>query len=527
VSNEWYLATHADSLAGKINVDISLNHPDTVSNGVQAAKIIQHYLNDLPGARELILVVKAFLSQRSMNEVYTGGLGSYSVICLVISFIQMHPKLRRSEMDARRNLGTLLCEFFELYGRNFNYDDVGISIRRGGRYYSKRSRGWANFNNQPFLLSIEDPQDSDNDVARSSHGIRQVKMTLSGAYDLLTATMFDRAQRIQDRRARRDRDREQAKKNGGKFSPQPPLDSQETSILATIMGVTKETQKFRRDLADLDASGRLRARVDSLFRRMGSRAVVVSNDGAKAYVRGSATDGGEKRKDKDVEVIVIDDDDAPQVPSRRTPPPAPTRDDGLGAILVDDASDMEMDLASDSMSESESDATDVNDVNDMSFGSASSDDGNAQAWSRGASVSQDSMEDGEIIDSKYATLSRKTKSKKRSKQLSAEQAAVKAEKHDKYLERRRAENERKAAAQAKRKPTAGTAPGKKVAAASDGEAPKASPAKTAGNKAKSAPGSRLPSRATSPSGPARLTADDRKAFWASKGGIIEISDDSE
>jgi DNA polymerase sigma len=71
---------------------------------------------------------------------------------------QVHPKLRRSELDPEQNLGTLLIEFFELYGRNFNYDDVGLSIRRGGFYFNKRSRGWYRAQ-QPFLLSIEDPQD--------------------------------------------------------------------------------------------------------------------------------------------------------------------------------------------------------------------------------------------------------------------------------------------------------------------------------------------------------------------------------
>lgn len=65
-------------------MDISLNQ----TNGISAGKIINQYLEVLPGARQLIMVVKAFLSQRSMNEVYTGGIGSYAVICLVISFLQ-------------------------------------------------------------------------------------------------------------------------------------------------------------------------------------------------------------------------------------------------------------------------------------------------------------------------------------------------------------------------------------------------------------------------------------------------------
>ncbi|KAK1926248.1 hypothetical protein DB88DRAFT_435394 [Papiliotrema laurentii] len=205
---------------GKLNVDISLNQ----TNGISAGRIINQYLEVLPGARALVLVVKAFLSQRSMNEVYTGGIGSYAVICLVISFLQIHPKLRLSEMDPEENLGTLLVEFFELYGRNFNYDEVGISIRRGGHYYSKRQRGWTR-PGQGYLLSIEDPQDRTNDISGGSFGIRQVRATLAGAYDMLQAKLFERAEQITARRLGRDTS-----------SWQP----EDMSLLTAIMGITKE-----------------------------------------------------------------------------------------------------------------------------------------------------------------------------------------------------------------------------------------------------------------------------------------------
>jgi len=72
--------------------------------------------------------------------------------------VKVHPKLRRNEIDPEQNMGTLLMEFFELYGKHFNYDEVGISIRKGGFYYSKRSRGWYR-GGQAYLLSVEDPQD--------------------------------------------------------------------------------------------------------------------------------------------------------------------------------------------------------------------------------------------------------------------------------------------------------------------------------------------------------------------------------
>lgn len=140
---------------GRFWVDISINQV----NGVAAGEMIKRFLQELPVLRSLVLVIKSFLAQRSMNEVYTGGLGSYSIVCLVISFLQMHPKIRKAEIDPSNNLGVLVMEFFELYGCYFNYNEVGISLRDGGTYYNKRRRGWYD-QSQPRLLSIEDPGDT-------------------------------------------------------------------------------------------------------------------------------------------------------------------------------------------------------------------------------------------------------------------------------------------------------------------------------------------------------------------------------
>lgn len=42
------------------------------------------------------------------------------------------------------DLGMHLIEFFKLYGMVFNYERVGISIRKEGSYFCKQKRGWAN-----------------------------------------------------------------------------------------------------------------------------------------------------------------------------------------------------------------------------------------------------------------------------------------------------------------------------------------------------------------------------------------------
>lgn len=40
------------------------------------------------------MAIKFFLMQRRLNEVFTGGLGSYSVLILIISFLQVRVSAR-------------------------------------------------------------------------------------------------------------------------------------------------------------------------------------------------------------------------------------------------------------------------------------------------------------------------------------------------------------------------------------------------------------------------------------------------
>lgn len=169
----------------RINVDISFNK----SNGITAVDVVKHFLAEYPVARYLIVILKYFLQLRNLHEPFNGGVGSYSLICMVVCFLQMHPRLKSGDINAESNLGTLLIEFFELYGKHFNYDNVGISVARGGSYFSKSARGWAS-DKVPFLLSIEDPQDPTNDVAKASRNIINVRQAFVGAFEMLTAAIY-------------------------------------------------------------------------------------------------------------------------------------------------------------------------------------------------------------------------------------------------------------------------------------------------------------------------------------------------
>ncbi|XP_069372040.1 terminal nucleotidyltransferase 4A isoform X2 [Paralichthys olivaceus] len=165
----------------EVKVDISFN----VETGVRAASFIKDYVKKYPVLPYLIFVLKQFLLQRDLNEVFTGGISSYSLILMVISFLQLHPRI-----DARNpneNLGVLLIEFFELYGRHFNYLKTGIRIKNGGAYIPKEEIMKAMTNGyRPSMLCIEDPLLPGNDVGRGSYGAMHVKQVFDYAYTVLS-----------------------------------------------------------------------------------------------------------------------------------------------------------------------------------------------------------------------------------------------------------------------------------------------------------------------------------------------------
>ena len=69
-------------------VDISFN----VTNGMDSAEIVKKFLNDPQygtGIRSLMLILKQFLVQRHLNEVFSGGLGSYGLVIMISSFIMV------------------------------------------------------------------------------------------------------------------------------------------------------------------------------------------------------------------------------------------------------------------------------------------------------------------------------------------------------------------------------------------------------------------------------------------------------
>uniref|UniRef100_A0A1I8HAY9 polynucleotide adenylyltransferase n=1 Tax=Macrostomum lignano TaxID=282301 RepID=A0A1I8HAY9_9PLAT len=170
-----------DSLTG-LSVDVSFNMP----NGVRAAELIASFQARFPCLAPLVMLLKLFLLQRDLNQVWTGGISSYALTLLAVSFLQLHDRRRELTLAPAHqlNLGTLLLEFLELYGRNFNYLTTAIRLSHGGAYVPKEEvqLDGAIHSARPSVLCIEDPLTPGNDIGRSSYGALQVKQAFEFAY---------------------------------------------------------------------------------------------------------------------------------------------------------------------------------------------------------------------------------------------------------------------------------------------------------------------------------------------------------
>lgn len=194
----------------EVRVDISFNQ----ESGLKSAHMIQQFIQEYPFLPKLVFILKQFLYERNLHEVYYGGISSYSLILLLVSFLQLHP--RHAAAESNPNLGVLLIEFFELYGRNFNYMKTGITVLNGGSYFPKEDVVAAG-HGKNSLLYVVDPSNPHENAAGGCFGLWQVKQAFDYAFCRLHSSVLTR---------------------------DTPIPKRE-SLLSDIVKVSKEVEEYR------------------------------------------------------------------------------------------------------------------------------------------------------------------------------------------------------------------------------------------------------------------------------------------
>ncbi|KAI9334871.1 hypothetical protein BDR26DRAFT_866285 [Obelidium mucronatum] len=254
-------------------VDISIN----MASGLQAAEIVSHFLNEPNGIGEairgLMYLLKQFLLARHLNEPFNGGCGSYALLILVSTFVKLHPLFQIGAINPSENLGTLFLEFLELYGRHFNYPEVGImcDLKTGPEYFLKRDlRG--STNRKIGYLTVLDPQDDTNDVGAGAFNFFTIKQEFFRASQRIMCILGAGQKRFMEHERQR---KKQHRKRNSNHAPKPPL-----SILSAILTVRKGLFSYRCDMEDLwekVSAGQVATGVDesSLKRHEEERQVAV------------------------------------------------------------------------------------------------------------------------------------------------------------------------------------------------------------------------------------------------------------
>jgi non-canonical poly(A) RNA polymerase PAPD5/7 len=98
----------------RIQVDLSFEN----LSGVVAQETFRKWTSEIPNMFPLIALIKQFLVMRDLNDVHTGGLGGFSIICLVYTYLRNHlPDPAEGEMV---NLAKLFMGFLDFWGNKFD-----------------------------------------------------------------------------------------------------------------------------------------------------------------------------------------------------------------------------------------------------------------------------------------------------------------------------------------------------------------------------------------------------------------------
>ncbi|SPO07524.1 related to DNA-directed DNA polymerase [Cephalotrichum gorgonifer] len=209
------LVKYVDRTTG-LKVDISFEN----IGGVKAIDRFMTWRRQYPAMPILVTIIKQYLSMRGLNEPVNGGIGGFSVICLVVSMLQLMPQVQSGDMIPEHHLGELLLEFFDLYGNRFHYEDVAIRLNPPG--YVPKSQ----VNSFPYKaldrLSIIDPNNVNNDVSGGSYNFESVARGFRQGFETL-------------------------KKRLAELSAQSPEERSNGSILEAILGGNYDNFEAQRE----------------------------------------------------------------------------------------------------------------------------------------------------------------------------------------------------------------------------------------------------------------------------------------
>ncbi len=131
-----------------MNIDISIQ--DSKHYGMKCVNLVKDYISEFEALEPLLYALKNLLKNGNLNNPYTGGLSSYGLILMLVSFLQNQRQnskcIKINDLLNPFNLGKLFLEFCWYYGIMFDHTKYVINA-----YPLNGSEMYADKESLPFL----------------------------------------------------------------------------------------------------------------------------------------------------------------------------------------------------------------------------------------------------------------------------------------------------------------------------------------------------------------------------------------
>ena len=179
---------------------------ETMSPSQASQQYTAAYLSEFPSLRPLYILIRHFLEIRGLTAVSRGGLGSYTILMMIVAAL----KDSRGEF-APDDVGGQLLHVLNFYG-NANLYDNGFSVEpprtfkkrkrkrsreeRKAIYSDLQLRGIENLiknssRRRPYLLCLQDPANAYNDLGRPSYAIKHIQLTFKEMHTSIEKALSD------------------------------------------------------------------------------------------------------------------------------------------------------------------------------------------------------------------------------------------------------------------------------------------------------------------------------------------------
>ena len=161
----------------KFDFHIDISEESEKHFGLKTVELVKSYLKAYSVLEPIILALKTLLNNGNLNNPYTGGLSSYGLILMVVSFIQSEIDNDKYNENSPNILGETFLNVLGHYGIFFDYNNYVIItyLVDESNDTSDRDNSFSFVPNSHELI-IVDPLNKHNNVAKSTFQFMNIKM---------------------------------------------------------------------------------------------------------------------------------------------------------------------------------------------------------------------------------------------------------------------------------------------------------------------------------------------------------------